>query len=185
MRRLLIFIAYILFWDRVVNGLLWLAARVKILRYSRKGLHLNFIAQGGYDFEIMGDLSKFTIDKTSHIKSGTYIECSGGVSIGKHFHTGRGLTIYSTNHNYHSQEAIPYDKTIVRKPVVIEDFVWIGANVTIVPGVTIGEGAIVGMGAVVTRDVAPGTIVGGNPAVKIGERDMALFERLKFEKKVF
>jgi virginiamycin A acetyltransferase len=42
--------------------------------------------------------------------------------------------------------------------------VWIGYRATVLPGVTIGDGAIVGAYAVVTRDVAPYTIVGGNPA---------------------
>ena len=50
------------------------------------------------------------------------------------------------------------------RPICIEDKVWLGANVTVLPGVTIGEGAIVAAGAVVTKDVAPRTIVGGVPA---------------------
>ena len=41
---------------------------------------------------------------------------------------------------------------------------WIGAGATILPGVTIGENAVVAAGAVVTKDIAPDTIVGGNPA---------------------
>nr|WP_325058528.1 DapH/DapD/GlmU-related protein [Sphingomonas sp. EC-HK361] len=50
-------------------------------------------------------------------------------------------------------------------PVRIDDKAWIGFNAIILKGVTIGEGAIVAAGAVVTKDVAPYTIVGGNPAV--------------------
>lgn len=42
---------------------------------------------------------------------------------------------------------------------------FIGARSIIMPGVSVGDGSIVAAGAVVTRDVAPGTIVGGNPAV--------------------
>ncbi len=41
---------------------------------------------------------------------------------------------------------------------------WIGAGATILPGVTVGENAVVAAGAVVTKDVAPNTVVGGNPA---------------------
>lgn len=46
---------------------------------------------------------------------------------------------------------------------------WIGMNSIVLKGVTIGEGAIVAAGSVVTKDVAPWTIVGGNPAVFIKE----------------
>lgn len=50
------------------------------------------------------------------------------------------------------------------RPITIGDDVWIGAGAIILPGVTIGTGAIIGAGAVVTRDVAPGATVAGNPA---------------------
>lgn len=49
-------------------------------------------------------------------------------------------------------------------PVVVENDVWIGANVTLLPGVRLGTGSIVAAGAVVTRDVSSHAIVGGNPA---------------------
>lgn len=49
-------------------------------------------------------------------------------------------------------------------PVTIEDHAFIGFGVIILKGVTIGKGAVVGAGSVVTKDVAPFTIVAGNPA---------------------
>jgi acetyltransferase-like isoleucine patch superfamily enzyme len=50
------------------------------------------------------------------------------------------------------------------RPIRIGDNVWIGFDSCVLPGVTIGEGAIVGARSVVTVDVAPRTIVAGNPA---------------------
>ena len=54
--------------------------------------------------------------------------------------------------------------------VVVEDDVWIGYGAVILSGVTLGEGSIVASGSVVTKDVAPYTIVGGNPAKPITTR---------------
>jgi len=51
-----------------------------------------------------------------------------------------------------------------RGGVIIEDDVWIGEGVAVLPGVHIGRGAIIGANAVVVSDVAPETIVGGVPA---------------------
>ena len=50
------------------------------------------------------------------------------------------------------------------QPVVIEDDVWCGANVTILKGVTIGHGSVVAAGAVVTKSFPPYSIIGGIPA---------------------
>lgn len=52
--------------------------------------------------------------------------------------------------------------------VRIGRFARIGANATLLPGVVIGRGALIGAGAIVTKDVAPDTVVVGNPARPIG-----------------
>src|SRR3989442_912714 len=58
---------------------------------------------------------------------------------------------------------------ILRKPVVVEDDVWIGPNATILKGVRIGRGAFIEAGSLVTRDVPPRARILGNPAQIIGE----------------
>ena len=58
---------------------------------------------------------------------------------------------------------------VAKKPIIIEDDVWIGPNATILKGVCVGRGAFIEAGSVVTRDVAPRARVLGNPAQVIGE----------------
>lgn len=53
------------------------------------------------------------------------------------------------------------------KPVIIEDDVWIGLGVIILPGVRIGRGSVVGAGSVVTKNIPPMSIAAGNPAVVV------------------
>jgi acetyltransferase-like isoleucine patch superfamily enzyme len=62
------------------------------------------------------------------------------------------------------------DFHMILGPVTIEDYVFVGANATILGGVTLGEGCVVGAGAVVGKPVAPYAIVTGNPAKVVGER---------------
>lgn len=57
-----------------------------------------------------------------------------------------------------------------RNQVIVEDDVWVGFGAILLSGVRVGRGAIVASGAVVVKDVAPYTIVGGNPAREIGRR---------------
>ena len=72
----------------------------------------------------------------------------------------------------------------VKGNTVVGNDVWIGQNVTILPGVCIGDGAIIGAESVVAGDVAPYTIVAGNPARLIRRRfddkTQALLERLRW-----
>ncbi len=169
--------------DVLFNYIIHLIHLVELRRIEKKcGCLINYVPQGFNGIKIItsnGDYSKFIIDATSHLKSDTLIDCSGGVSIGRYFHTGRGLTIFSTNHNYESGVSIPYDSAVIIKPVVIKDFVWCGSNVTIVPGVTIGEGVVIGAGTVVTKDVPDYAIIGGNPHKIIKYRNIETFINLK------
>lgn len=189
MGRLIVWLILNLKLDLLSNKMNSWKEKANVERLSKKyNTPIHFIEQGSGGLSITSansDASSFKIDKTSHLKSNTYIECSGGVTIGRYFHSGRGLTIFSTNHNYKSNKFIPYDEITICKPVTIKDFVWFGSNITIVPGVTVGEGAVVGSGAVLTKDVPPYAVVGGNPAKIISMRDIELFEKLKKEGKYY
>lgn len=91
----------------------------------------------------------------------------GGLEIGSHVDIASEVMIWTSEHDLHD----PNMRAIEEK-VIIEDYVFIGPRAIILPGVKIGRGAAVGAGAVVTKDVEPGTIVGGVPAKVIGRRDI-------------
>lgn len=95
------------------------------------------IITGNHRFDIVG---KFIIDITTEDK----LVMGDGCSV-----------LVDSN----SSTSNPYDQ-----PVVIEDDVWVGSNVTILKGVTIGRGSVIGSGAVVTRSCPPYSIIIGVPA---------------------
>ena len=84
------------------------------------------------------------------------------VTIGDRTQIGPAVQIYAADHPRDAETR----KTGLEfgRPVRIGSDVWIGGGAIILPGVTIGDGALVGAGSVVTRDVAPGQTVAGNPA---------------------
>lgn len=84
------------------------------------------------------------------------------VTIGSRVMIAPNVTITVTGHPVHPE--LRAGMAQFSAPVVIEDDVWLGAHVVVLPGVTIGAGAIVGAGSVVTKDVPPDVVVGGVPA---------------------
>lgn len=79
---------------------------------------------------------------------------------------GPNCTIYLWNHRFDDfNKPMRLQGFTSEKPVYIGDDVWIGGNVTILPGVKIGSHSIVGVCSVVTKDVPEWSIVAGNPAV--------------------
>ena len=99
------------------------------------------------------------------------IETSGGVTVGDRTLIGYGTKILSRNHKIPANHGTIFGAGHSTGEVIIGQDVWLGANVIVLPGRTIGEGAVVGAGSVVTKDVAPFTIVAGNPAKLIKVRD--------------
>ena len=98
--------------------------------------------------------------KRVFVNSGCSFQDQGGIVIGDDALIGHNCVIATLNHN----EDPGQRGNIIPKPVKIGDKVWIGANVTILPGINIGDGAIIAAGAVVTKDVPPRAVVGGVPA---------------------
>lgn len=84
----------------------------------------------------------------------------GGITIGNGVFIGPKVNLITINHDMNPENR----SATYGKPIEIEDNVWIGINSTILPGVKISYGAIVGAQSVVTHDVAPMTVVAGNPA---------------------
>jgi acetyltransferase-like isoleucine patch superfamily enzyme len=98
--------------------------------------------------------------------SGVSIYCALEISIGSHLTCGVNVCIWDTD--FHPLDAAARranDRTaIVRKPVVIGDDVFLGANVLVLKGACIGDRAVIGAGSVVTGSIPPDEIWGGNPA---------------------
>jgi len=83
------------------------------------------------------------------------------VFIGNHVIVGANVSIYTTAYPYNDVQRIKGFE--YAKSVKIFDNVWIGGNVTILPGVRINQGAMIESGSVVTHDIPPYAIASGNP----------------------
>lgn len=90
----------------------------------------------------------------------------GPVKLGARATVSQGAHLCAGTHDWRDPAF-----SLLKPPIDIGSDAWICADAFIGPGVTIGEGAIVGARAVIVKDVAPGTMVAGNPARKIGMRD--------------
>nr|WP_197411258.1 acyltransferase [Colwellia sp. TT2012] len=135
---------------------------------------LNIMATGGNPAMIGGGVyiakgKKVTFGSGCRINENVYLE---QVTIGNDVLIAPNVSLLSRMHEFERTD-IPMSLQGYRaeKAVVIEDDVWLGRNVTVLPGVTIGKGAIVAAGAVVTKDVAEFSIVGGVPAKIISKRN--------------
>jgi acetyltransferase-like isoleucine patch superfamily enzyme len=78
---------------------------------------------------------------------------------------------YKGGKNDTSPDIAPIKRAYYKSPVVIEDSVWIGEGVVILPGVTLGKGCIIGANAVVSKNIPPYVIAVGTPAKPIKKYD--------------
>jgi acetyltransferase-like isoleucine patch superfamily enzyme len=115
--------------------------------------------------------SHITIGRDSLIGEYTVIRGQGGVTIGDRVYTSPFTQIIAVNHVFDDPARPFVEQGITAEGIVVEDDVWLGANVVVTDGVRIGKGAVVAAGAVVTRDVPPHTVVAGVPARVIKEID--------------
>ena len=123
----------------------------------------NFEKNVKYHFDFVGD--KLIIGKFCMIASDVTFIMNGAN------HLSKSLSSYPFAVFQNGWEKAMDGKSYPSKgDTIIGNDVWIGYRATIMPGITIGDGAIIASNATVTRDVAPYTIVGGNPAQVIKKR---------------
>jgi acetyltransferase-like isoleucine patch superfamily enzyme len=101
---------------------------------------------------------------------GLFITGGGGVTIGDWVGIGPDSKIWSVNHRFDDPDRPWLLQGWEKKAVVIEDDVWLGANVFIMPGTVIGKGAIISAGTVVNKSIPAYAIVVGNPGRVVGWR---------------
>ena len=87
------------------------------------------------------------------------------ISIGDRTTISKGVFLCGASHDISSPIM-----ELVHAPIYIGNDAWIAARAIVLPGLVVGDGAVVAAGAVVTKDVAPWTVVGGNPAKVITTR---------------
>ncbi len=90
----------------------------------------------------------------------TFYDLSG-LDIGDDVMIGPNVSLITAGHPLEPSQR---RTATIGKPILIERNVWIAAGATVIGGVTVGENSVVAAGSVVTRNVAPNTLVGGNPA---------------------
>lgn len=105
----------------------------------------------------------------------------GPITIGNDIMFAQNIVLSGLNHGYEDINLPISEQPVSTKPIVIEDEVWIGANAVITAGVTVGKHSIVAAGSVVVKNVAPYSIVGGNPAklLKQYNHETKVWERIQ------
>lgn len=96
------------------------------------------------------------------INYGCSIGASQLVRIGADCNIGSYVMII--DNNFHRLEPERRTELPESAPVILEENVWLGSRVIILPGVTIGTGSVIGAGSVVTRDIPPRSLAAGVPA---------------------
>ena len=89
------------------------------------------------------------------------------IHIGNGVMIAPNVTLTTTGHPVHPDRRVDYAR--FSEPIVIEDKVWIGSNVVVLPGVRIGYGSVIGAGSVVSKDIPPMVVALGIPCKPVRE----------------
>lgn len=135
------------------------------------GENISFLINGQIIASETGE-EKVVIGNCVGINSNVMINAGigGEIIIGNNVLIGPNVVLRASNHEY-SDPNVPIMQQ-GHKPgkIVLEDDVWLGANVVVLPDVRIGKGSVVAAGAVVTKNVESFSVVGGVPAKLISKR---------------
>lgn len=119
---------------------------------------------------------RLILGKGTIIGDNAILDARCGLTIGSNVNLSSNVSIYTLQHD-HRDPNFHCNENMKKMSVEIDDRVWLGSNVIVLPGVHIGEGAVCCAGCVVTKDVEPFTVVAGIPAKKVAERT----KELKYE----
>ena len=158
-----------------------------IVSYQSKKKIMKSLKRRGVEINLpfyIHDYNRLIISPPCYIGPDSWFVLRANLYIGSGTIIGPRCRIHTSTHNWRGN-MLPYDDKYIVKEVRIGNNVWIGADVSIMPGVTIGDGAIVAACACVAKDVPPLALVGGNPAKVISYRDEQLYNKLVDSSQVY
>jgi acetyltransferase-like isoleucine patch superfamily enzyme len=119
---------------------------------------------------LYADNGEILIGNNNSYNSNVFIGASGGkINIGNNVLIGPNSVLRASDHNFKRDELI-YNQGHTSGKIIIEDDVWIGANVVILKDVIIRKGSVIGAGSIVTKSTEEYSINVGIPSKKISER---------------
>jgi acetyltransferase-like isoleucine patch superfamily enzyme len=122
-----------------------------------------------FNYHIKSDAAIVLHEKVV-LSHGCVIHGHSGVEIGEGTIVGPNTVLVTGNHGKISTKTCYRDVgSSTDTPITIGKNVWIGTNVTVLPGITIGDNVVIGGGSVVTQDIPSHTIFAGNPAKLINQ----------------
>jgi putative colanic acid biosynthesis acetyltransferase WcaF len=105
---------------------------------------------------------RLTVGDHCWIGESAWIDNLAEVCLGDHVCVSQGVYLCTGSHDFRSRTF-----ALITRPIQVQSGAWVAARATVLCGVSIGSNAVIAAGSVVSRDVAPGWIVGGNPAQQI------------------
>lgn len=108
---------------------------------------------------------KIVIGEFASVGTRATLDGRGRIFIGARVNISSEVMLWTMQHDWRAHNFRAY-----AKPIVIEDYVWLGPRVIVLPGVTVREGCVVAASAVVTRSTEPYGVYAGIPARRIAER---------------
>jgi lipopolysaccharide O-acetyltransferase len=143
-----------------------------------------FTSGPGLRIDCWEEAASLVIGKGVQVNNNVHIGVSASVVIGDQvliasnvFISDHSHGVYSGAADHSSPMVPPAERVELRMPVIIEDNVWLGEHVCVLPGVHIGKGVVVGAGSVVTRSLPEYSIAVGAPA--------RVVKRFDFSRKVW
>jgi lipopolysaccharide O-acetyltransferase len=149
---------------------------------------INLTTGTGCRLEAFSESGETTMHFGNNVQINDYVHICAmqNVSIGDNVLMASRIYISDNSHGYYkgdendtSPDIAPINRRYYKSPVTVEDNVWIGEGVVILPGVTLGKGCIIGANSVVTKSIPSYVIAVGSPAKPIKQFDC---ETKKWEK---
>lgn len=111
-----------------------------------------------------------TIGDEVFIGRNTIFHAYAPINIGSHTVIAAGCKLISANHRFDDLNTPINDQGHDYKSIILEDDVWLGYGVIVLPGVHLGKGCVVGAGSVVTKSFEPYSVLAGVPAKLLKQR---------------